>query len=209
MTNKIDEAISEGGMPAGAGETEGSLDRVRTIFGDLVEATRSAAEQMLDEQKRRAAERIAGITEAVRSAAHSLERSEDGSVAFYANRAADQIDQFVQPIRDREWSEILADTEEFAKQRPMLFLLGATALGFLAARLLWVPSERQRHEMTSRRTDFLPDRGETVPVTDFSPHRGETDPITAAVSKQANVASDQARRGADHSAGMPATPGIR
>src|ERR1700730_10446291 len=110
MTNKIDEAIGEGGMPAGAGAAGGSLDRVRTIFGDLVEATRSAAEQILDEQKRRAAERIAGNDEAVRSAAPWIERSEDGSVAFYVNRAADQIDQFVQPIRDREWSEILADT---------------------------------------------------------------------------------------------------
>jgi hypothetical protein len=209
MTDKIDEATGEAGMPARAEDAEGSRDRVKTIFGDLVEATRSAAEQMLNEQKRRAAERIAGIAEAVRSAAYSLERSENESVAFYANRAADQIDQLVQPVRDREWSEILADTEDFAKQRPVLFLLGATAVGFLAARLLWVPSEQRRREATARRTDFLPDHGETVPVTDFSPHRGETDPITAAVSKQATLASDRARRSADHSTGMPAAPGIR
>ena len=209
MTDKIDEAIGRASMPARAGETKGSIDRVTTIFSDLVEATRFATEHMLGEQKRRAAKRMAGIAEAMRSAAHSLERSEGDSIAVYANRAADQIDQLVQPIRDREWSEILADTEDFAKQRPVLFLLGATAIGFLAARLLWVPSERQPHEAMSRRTDFAPDRGETVPVTDFSPHRGETDPITAAVSKQAAAASDRARRGADQSAAMPATPGIR
>ena len=183
MTDKIDEATGEAGMPARAGETEGSRDRVKTIFGDLVEATRWAAEQMLNEQKRQTAKRIAGIAEAVRSAGHSLERSEGASVAVYAHRAADQIDQLVQPIRDREWGELLADTEDFAKQRPVLFLLGATAVGFLAARLLWVPSERQRREVTSRRTDFSLDHGETVPATDFSPHRGETDEITAAISK--------------------------
>jgi hypothetical protein len=207
MADKVEEGVT--GMPVRAGETDKSLDRVKTIFGDLVQATRSAAEQMLNQQRRQAAKRIAGIAEAVRSAGHSLERSEGASVAVYAHRAADQIDQLVQPVRDREWSEVLADTEEFAKQRPVLFLLGATAAGFLAARLLWVPSERQRQEATSRTTDFVPDRGETVPVTDFSPHRGETDPIAAAVSKQATAASDPERRGADHSAGMPATPGTR
>jgi hypothetical protein len=209
MTNKIDEAIGRAGMPAHAGETKGSIDRVRTIFSDLVEATRFATEHMLDEQKQRAAKRIAGIAEAVRSAGHSLERSEGGSIALYANRAADQIDHLVPAVRDREWSGLLADAKRFAKEKPMLFLLGATAAGFVATRLLWVPSERQRNEATSRRTDFSLDRGETVPVTDFSPHRGETDPITAAVSKQAAVASDQTRPGADRSAAMPATPGIR
>ena len=70
MADNNEETVT--GMPARAGEIEGSSDRVKTIFGDLAEATRSAAEQMLNEQKRRAAERIAGIGEAVRSAAHSL-----------------------------------------------------------------------------------------------------------------------------------------
>ena len=90
------------GIPARTWETEGSLDRVKTIFGDLIGATRFAVEHMLDEQKRRAAKRIGGIAEAARSAAHSLERSEDSSVALYANRAADQIDQVVETVRDGE-----------------------------------------------------------------------------------------------------------
>ena len=113
------------------------------------------------------------MAEAVRCAAQSLDRSENRAIARYADQAADRIGDFSGLIRERQWSEIVADTEDLARRQPTLFVLGAAAIGFLAGRLLAVPTDRRKREKN------------TVPPAELAPHRGETDEITAAVSKLA------------------------
>lgn len=168
MADRVEEAT---GL---AEDAERGLGRAKTILAEFVDATRSAAVKIMDDQKRRAAEQVKGIAEAVRCAAQSLERSENRAIARYADRGADQIEDFSHLIGDRPWNEMLGATEDFARRRPMLFVLGAIAAGFLAARLLSLPTDRRRHEK-----DAAPQ------ASDLSPHRGETDEITAAVSKLA------------------------
>jgi len=161
MADEIDEAAARVGSTARAEDREEGIDRAKAILAQLVDATRSAVEAMLDDQKQRAAKQVDGIAEAVRCAAQCFERSDSRAIARYADRAADQIEDFSLLIRDRRWSEIAADAEDFARRRPLLFILGATAAGFLAGRLLSVPAARQR-----------PQRDET----------GEANDITAVVS---------------------------
>jgi hypothetical protein len=170
MAGGMGEPAGQFGSAARADGGEPAIERAKTILTDLLDATRSTAEALLDEQKQRAAEWVKGIAEAVRCAAQSLERSESRAIARSAERAADQIDDCSVLIRDWRWGEIVADTGNFARRRPTLFLLGATAAGFLAGRLLWVPTDRQRP-------------GTMPPDSDLSPHRGETDEITAAIAK--------------------------
>jgi ElaB/YqjD/DUF883 family membrane-anchored ribosome-binding protein len=196
MADQGEDVTGRAGSSAPAAGGEQSFERARTILAELVDAVRSVAEAMLDDQKQQAAERVAGIAEAVRSAAQSLDRSEHGSIARYADGAADQVDHVSQLIRDRHWSEIVADTEDFAQRRPMLFALGATAAGFLAGRLLSVPSGRQQ-------------RGTMPQAADLSPHRGETDEITAAVSKLATQPSGGDAEASGHDAEFAAGPETR
>jgi ElaB/YqjD/DUF883 family membrane-anchored ribosome-binding protein len=171
MTEKVEDGTGGGGVPAN--REEQSFGRARTILSELLDATLSAAETILDDQKQRTAERVLGMAEAVRCAAQSLDRSENPAIARYADQAAERIEDLSRLIRERQWSEIVADTEHLARRQPALVVLGATAIGFLAGRLLAAPTDRRKREKN------------TVPPEELAPHRGETDEITAAVSKLA------------------------
>ena len=172
MAESIGEAAERSGSTPRAGDAAAGFERGGTILAELAEATRLAAEALVEEQKQRAAAQAKGIAEAVRLAADRLERSETPGIGRYADQAAGQIEQLSQLIGERNWSEIIAETRDFARRRPMLFLVAAAAAGFLAGRVLSVPTVRRRQE--------------TLPPAELSPHRGETDPITAAVSSGDN-----------------------
>jgi len=118
MAGGIGEPAGQFGSAARADGGEPGLERAKTILTELLDATRSAAEALLDEQKQRAAERVKGIAVTVRCAAQSLERSDSRAVARHAERAADQIEDFSHLIRERRWGEIAADTGNFARRRP-------------------------------------------------------------------------------------------
>ena len=142
MADGIGTAEERDGSLAHDDDDPARFDGAGAILGELVEATRSAAEALLDEQKRRAAAQVKGIGEAVRSAAQSLERSQTQMLAGYADRAASGIEQFSQLIGDRSWSEIIAEARYFARRQPWLFLFAATADGFLTARVLSAATNR-------------------------------------------------------------------
>jgi len=182
MADKVEEAARSGEAAAYREREEQGFERAKTILSELLDATRSAAETILDDQKLRTAERVSGMAEAVRCAAQSLDRSENPAIARYADQAADRIEDFSGLIRERQWSEIVTDTEDLARHQPTLFILGAAAIGFLAGRLLAVPTDRLRSQ-------------KDIPQTlDLAPHRGETDEITAAVSKLATQKTGGARK---------------
>jgi ElaB/YqjD/DUF883 family membrane-anchored ribosome-binding protein len=173
MADKIEDGTRGGEAAAYRERGEQSFERAKTILSELVDATRSAAEAILDDQKLRTAGRVSGMAEAVRCAAQSLDRSEYPAIARYADQAADRIEDFSGLIRERRWREIVADTEDLARRQPTLFVLGAAAVGFLAGRLLAVPTDRRQSKKNVSQT------------LDLAPHRGETDEITAAVAKLA------------------------
>jgi len=120
---------------AGEGSARG-FDRVKAILAELADATRTTAESIADEQKHRAAERVAGAAKAVRCAAQCFDQSESPVMARCTHRAADRIEDFSRAISGRRWSEMVAAAEDFARRQPTLFVLGAAAAGFLAGRLL-------------------------------------------------------------------------
>lgn len=140
MADSNTEAVEQRGSTMGAGDEGAGIERAGTMLVELVEASRSAAEALLEEQKQRAAAQVKGVAEAVRSAAECLEHSQSWGLGDYANRAAGQIEQLSQVIGQRSWSEILAETRDFARRRPWLFLGAATAAGFVAGRVLMVPA---------------------------------------------------------------------
>jgi ElaB/YqjD/DUF883 family membrane-anchored ribosome-binding protein len=188
MADKVEEVARGGEAAAYREREEQGSERAKTILSELLDAARSVAETILEDQKQRTAERVSGMAEAVRSAAQSLDRSENRAIARYADQAADRIEDLSGLIRERQWSEIVADTEDLARRQPTLFALGAAAIGFLAGRLLAVPTDR-RHS-----------KKDTPQTLDLGPHRGETDEITAAVSKLATQPPGGAGKAAGYGA---------
>ena len=166
---------------------DAGVGRAGTMLVELVEATRSAAEVLLEDQKQRLAVQVKGLAEAVHSAAQCLERSESWGLGSQADQAAGQIEQLSRLIGQRSWSEILAEARNFGRRRPWVFLGVAAAAGFVAGRMLWVPADRQRQL--------------TAPDSQLSPGGNETAEVTAAISSgKGTLAGEQA----EVSAGMEA-----
>src|SRR6266478_229200 len=154
-----------------------------SVFAEFVDAARLAAESMLEEQRQQVAQKVSGIAESLRNAANSLDQSQNRALAGYVDQAADQVASIYRTVRERHWNEIVADTENFARRQPTLFVLGAVATGFLVGRFLWA-STGGRH----RRSDAEASRSET------------TRQVTAAVSSGSGT---DAREVIDHGDGIP------
>jgi ElaB/YqjD/DUF883 family membrane-anchored ribosome-binding protein len=130
-----------------------SEERETSVVAEFVDAARSAAESMLEEQRQQVAEKVSGIAEALRSAANSLEQSQNRALAGYVDQAADQVASIYRTVRERHWNEIVADTEDFARRQPTLFVLGAVATGFLVGRFLWGGGRHRRGGAEASRSE--------------------------------------------------------
>ncbi len=125
-----------GGPGTDARGAEQGWQRARTILDELVEAARNAALSIADEQRRLAADQIAGLAGAAHAAAQALGGGSNVRSARCAAQTAATIDRFADAVRQRRWNDIVADAESFARREPRLFTLGAAALGYIAGRML-------------------------------------------------------------------------
>jgi hypothetical protein len=128
------------------GEAQPGIERIKMIVNEIANAAQTAALSLVDEQKTRAANQVGAVAEALHAAARTLERSRSPIAAGYADSAARQIEGFVDSIRRRHWTEIAADLEQTARERPVRFIAGAVVLGFVAGRLLSAPRNPDRFD---------------------------------------------------------------
>jgi ElaB/YqjD/DUF883 family membrane-anchored ribosome-binding protein len=181
--NDANSRMSDQNRAAGWGNstTEVAGQRAGSVVAEFADAARSAAESLLQEQKQQVAERVAGVAEALWSAFHPLHRSQNRMIARYIGQAADQVESFSRKISERRWNELVAETEDFARRQPTLFVLGAVATGFLVGRLLWTSAGAPRRVNGTSRA---------------GPRSEPARAVTAAVSS-ASGAGTGASRGAD------------
>lgn len=113
------------------GETGTETSRKRQEFiGEAQERAKSA----ISNQKGRAAESLGSVAQAFRKAGEQLREGDQGMVANYADRAAEGVQQFSSYLREHNIEDLVKDTEEMARRRPLAFMGGAFALGFVLAR---------------------------------------------------------------------------
>lgn len=125
-----------------ASAAERGIEYVKTIAAELVEASRSAAQSVLDEQKQGAARQVAAVAAAMRSAAQSLDQSSTPTLAPYIGQAAASVERFGSNLRERSWSELAGDIEVLARRGPFLFMAGAVVAGLLTGRFLRASKDR-------------------------------------------------------------------
>jgi ElaB/YqjD/DUF883 family membrane-anchored ribosome-binding protein len=148
--------------------TDAEREHSGSVVTEFLDAARSAAESLLEEQKRQIADRISGVAKALRSAAQPLEESENRVIARYLEEGAMQVESFSRNMRERRWSELVADTEDFARRQPTLFVLGAVATGFVVGRLLWASSGVRQHNAAWSSRSSEPARTVTAAVSSAS-----------------------------------------
>jgi hypothetical protein len=128
-----------------AGRSTGMVDRVR----------QTAAAQ-LTTQKTRATEALGSVAAALRQSSQPLRDDNQGTLADYAGKAADQLEQFSTRFRERDLSELMDDVNRFARRQPALFVGAAFAAGVLAARFLKSSPDAQRRFRSGEALDYAP-----------------------------------------------------
>jgi hypothetical protein len=127
---------------------------VKEQAGQMAERAGDMATSQASTQKDRAAEQLSGIASAFGQVSQQLRDSDQGSVANYADMAADQMRHFSDQLRQKDVRELLSDVERFAQRQPTVFLGGAFALGLLGARFLKSSSPTSGSNQMAGRTGY-------------------------------------------------------
>ena len=124
------------------GDGEGIRDRISTLAQTAkdqataaVAPIRDNARSVVEEQKERGASRIDSLAQAIHNAAKELD-TEIPQASTYVHAAAEQLERASSLLRDNSVEDLIRKGTELAEERPVVFMAGAMAIGFLLARLL-------------------------------------------------------------------------
>ncbi len=117
---------------------EEAVNQARSVAQTATEQTKHVAADVADEVKSQLSEQKSRLASTIREIGDELDQtaqSSQGTVANIAGEAASRTRQLSSWIDTHEPRDVLAEVEDFARQRPVMFVLGAAALGFLVGRV--------------------------------------------------------------------------
>jgi ElaB/YqjD/DUF883 family membrane-anchored ribosome-binding protein len=117
-------------------DIEVTADSLRDAAGRFGEEVRAATDSLIEEQKARVAETAQGFARALQRTADAFAEEGGTVIAQCADRAAAQVKQFSESVRQQTWREALGSLEGAARRQPELFIAGAVAAGFLLGRFI-------------------------------------------------------------------------
>jgi hypothetical protein len=123
--------------------TAGLADSAKQATGQAKEAASKMFDQAAsraDQQRQTVASGFQTVAQAFRSMGDNLRGSEQSPVTQYASEIGHamggQVERLGNYLQGRDVRQILADTENFARRSPAVFLGGAFVLGLAASRFL-------------------------------------------------------------------------
>jgi hypothetical protein len=108
----------------------------------VTQQAKQQATSQLESQKGRAVDTLVTVAQALRQTGQHLQEQEQSAVGGYVEQAAERVERLTNHLRARDVPELIAETQDFARRQPGLFITGAIALGFLGARFLRTSGER-------------------------------------------------------------------
>ena len=134
----------------GAGETTQSatstqavVDQAKQTAQEVVEQAKQQANSRLASQIEQASQNLAQASDAIRTLGRQLREQGQAPVAQYADQAAGQVERASAYLRGKDLERLIGDVEQFARQRPAVFVGGAVALGLVASRFLKSSTQSQ------------------------------------------------------------------
>ncbi|MEO5574483.1 MAG: hypothetical protein ABIR48_08405 [Gammaproteobacteria bacterium] len=119
----------------------------------LAAQVRHQATSMVENKKTQIAGHVSSFADAVRKTAEHL-GDQHGGIAQYVHSFARNLDDMADGLQSKDISELLAQTKDFARRRPAIFVGGAVAAGFLLARFLKSSDEHSRPGSDSSGSDY-------------------------------------------------------
>jgi hypothetical protein len=126
-----------------------AVDRAQGTAGQVSQQAKQQATLRLESQKGQVVDSLVTVAQALRQTGQHLHEQEQTAVGGYVEQAAERMESVTNYLRVRDVPQLLAETQDFARRRPGLFVGGAVALGFLGARFLMSSGQRAAPEQTS------------------------------------------------------------
>jgi hypothetical protein len=122
-------------MAEQAQQTAGQVaEQAQQTASQMAEQARQQAASKADSQKERAVDALGTFAQAVRQTGRDLRQQDQTMFADYAEQAAQKVEHAADFLRTRDTSQLLDETQRFARRNPALFLGASFAIGLLAAR---------------------------------------------------------------------------
>lgn len=139
------------GTNAGSQDSQGVAQQGQQKASQAAEQGRQKAEGQIAVQKERAADQLEGVSRALRQTGSQLREQDQASFGNYVEQVAGQTDRLSRFLHEKEADQLVGEVEDFARNKPALFLGGAFALGALAARFVKSSAgERQYFDVGGR-----------------------------------------------------------
>jgi hypothetical protein len=111
-------------------------DEMKHLAGDVASEAKKTAESGISAGKKRAADGLASVANAIRKTGEHLRAEDQGAFTEYFDSAARQVDVASEYLQRRTLGQVIGDVEQFAHREPALFLGGAFVAGLLGGRFL-------------------------------------------------------------------------
>lgn len=115
-----------------------ALEQARSVASTAGEQTKQVVSDVADEVKGQLGDQKTKLASSIREISDELDQAaqnSSGTVAGIAGQAADTSRQISSWIDNHDARDVLGEIEDFARRRPVTFVLGAAALGFLVGRV--------------------------------------------------------------------------
>jgi hypothetical protein len=122
---------------ASSSDAGGSRGREADDEGQPSSLTRVAREQartQVEQGKTAIAQQLEAISEALDEGGRQFRENEQSGLAQYSSSSSEYIRRFAEKLEYTDLDQLIHEAENMARQRPMLFLGGAFAVGLLGAR---------------------------------------------------------------------------
>lgn len=127
---------------------------VRDVARDKISQATTKAEELADSQKGYAAERVAGLAQAMERVGAELEQGENREVGRMARQMGETVHRFADDIKGRSMGEIAGVAEDFGRRQPLAFLGLAAMAGLAASRFVTASARRQASPQTTSTGDL-------------------------------------------------------
>jgi hypothetical protein len=108
----------------------------------VTDQAKQQATSQVESQKERAVDTLVTVAQALRQTGQHLHQQDQAAVGGYVEQAAERVESLTNHLRTRDVPQLIAETQDFARRQPGLFLIGAAALGFVGARFLMSSGQR-------------------------------------------------------------------
>lgn len=118
-----------------SGEETDVRQKAEETASTLVSQAQEVASSQVSTHKERAASTLDSVADSIRRAGSEM-RDDQPQLASLTDQAATRMTDVSNYLREHELRDFVREAEDFARREPLLFLGGAFAVGFLAARFL-------------------------------------------------------------------------